>query len=512
MALPEPGQQFEGKYLVNEHIGSGGFAEVYKATGPDGRPVAIKILVPLHAEWAQNDPIVERFEREGRLLGQLRNEHTVTMIEMGRTADGVSPYIVFEFVDGADLAEVLETQGPLPADRVIRILQQVCAALGEAHQLGVMHRDIKPANIMIYNHMGIQGLVKLLDFGIAKPTEGISAQKDLTSAGMVLGTPRYMAPEQFTGARAAPTSDIYSLGLVAYELVTGAMAVDAPTTTGIFRQQLSPEEFKIPRSAPIPSGLRTVIMKMTRKTRAERYQTVDEVLHDLMNLDRVQAPPVPRKVVKSRAMMAGAAVLALVAATGLAGLASTLMSAGADEGFAGRDPVAEVRPEGVPPVEPVEPEPEPEPDEPEPDEPELVDKPAVKKTAQIGIKIPDGKPTKPPTRPTTTISIPSDSEGNPVPPPEDDIEPMALESAAAAKSIATQALTMGDWEKVIAACKPWADELTFCARWLADAYRSRGNIDQACYWFQVVGAEKTGLHCPYEEALKEAKMNARLQE
>ena len=487
MALPEPGQQFEGKYLVDAHIGSGGFAEVYKATDPSGRVVAIKILVPLHAEWAQNDPIVERFEREGRLLGQLKNEHTVTMLEIGRTSDGVSPYIVFEYVNGADLADILQTQGPLPADRVVRILQQVCSALQEAHALGVMHRDIKPANIMLYQHLGVQGLVKLLDFGIAKPTEGIGGSNDLTSAGMVLGTPRYMAPEQFTGARAAPTSDIYSLGLVAFELVTGRMAVEAETTTGIFKQQLSPEEFKIPRNTPIPPGLRSVILKMTRKTRADRYQTVDEVLYDLDHLDRVEAPAAPRRVIKTRVLLAAAVVLAFVAAVGMVGLAKTL-SAGDDEAptTLAPKPVTRLTPQMAP----------------EPKEIVAVD-PTAERAATTEQK---SKPVKEPTRLLDKIAIPADDAGNPLDPPEDEIEPLELGSAAAAKNVATRALTMGDWDKVIAACKPYASELTFCARWLAEAYRGRGNIDQACYWFETIGAEKTGLFCPYEEQLRQKRM------
>ncbi len=502
MALPEPGQKFEGKYSVVGHIGSGGFAEVYKATDPTGRPVAIKVLVPLHAEWAQNDPIVERFEREGKLLGQLTNEHTVNMLEMGRTSDGVSPYIVFEYIDGADLAQVVEQQGPMPVDRVVQILQQVCSALGEAHDLGVMHRDIKPANIMVYEHMGVAGLVKLLDFGIAKPTDGMGTSKnDLTSAGMVLGTPRYMAPEQFTGARAAPPSDIYSLGLVAYELVTGKMAVDAPSTTGIFRQQLSPEEFKIPRSVNISPGLRSVILKMTRKTRGDRYQTVHEVLADLRNLDRVQPPAASRQDTKKIGLLAVGIMAIIVGATGLAGLVSFLRSD------------ANARPTYEAPVIAQVPPPTPRPravDPPDEVAQEVVEKPQVE-PAQVEPDVNEapkpvaGEPDKAVAPAAVILDVHRDG------PPPDDIVPLELESAAAAKNIATRALTMGDWERVIAACKPYGAELTFCARWLADAYRSRGNIDQACYWFEVVSAEKTGLNCPYEERRRDKRMRAGAQ-
>lgn len=479
MTLPLPGQTFEGRYLVEEHIGSGGFAEVFKARGADGRLVAIKVLVPLHAEWAQNDPILERFEREGRLLGQLRNEHTVRMIEMGRTSDGVSPFIVFEYVDGEDLAVLIEQRGAMSSNQVLRILEQVCSALGEAHRLGVMHRDIKPANIMVYEHMGMTGLVKLLDFGIAKPTHGLdNGSNDLTSAGMVLGTPRYMAPEQFTGARAAPTSDIYSLGLVAFELVTGNLAIDATTTTGIFRQQLSPEEFKIPKSANIPSGLRAIIEKMTRKKRAERYQTVDEVLVDLRALAQAPAPQPERSINAShRKLLVVLGVLVALIILVASILITTPPPLPDTHGT-----VAE-----APPV--VE----------DPDRPHYLDLPPARDPKPEVVPEVVAKPAAP-TRPPVVdeILIPLDESGNRVPPPPDDIKPLKLSSAAAAKNVAARAITMGDWDRVIAACKPYGEELTFCARWLADAYRSRGDVEQACYWFQTVKAEKTGLNCPYE--------------
>ena len=506
MALPEPGQLFVGKYTIVENIGSGGFAEVYKATDPSGRPVAIKLLVPLQAEWAQNDPIMERFEREGELLGRLKNEHTVTMLDMGRTEDQ-SPYIVFEYVDGSDLAEIIETRGTLPPDRVVQILRQVCLALGEAHDLGVMHRDIKPANIMVYQHMGVSGLVKLLDFGIAKPTEGMGASQNLTSAGMVLGTPRYMAPEQFTGARAAPTSDIYSLGLVAYEALTGDMAVDAETTTGIFRQQLSPEEFTIPRGAGIPPGLRHVITKMTRKMRAERYQTVREVIADLDNLDRVQAPQKSRVENKKQTTLIAIGVgliLAIIVALAVVMKLAVPTDYEQREGFSGPRPT----PEKVAHLQTKTAEPKPIADEPA--------KPAADPPKHgsdtIAVKPLDKQKPAAPVKPAEPkMQIVYDDDGNALPPPDDDIEPLIAGSAASAKSAATQAFMMGDFERVIAICKPYADELTFCARWLADAYRSLGKNDHACYWFEVVDEEKTGLNCPYEKRRRQDEMNERVQ-
>lgn len=282
---PQPGDIFEGKYRIDSVLGVGGFAHVYRATQLDlGRPVALKVLKPFapprsgDAEAAE-DVWIKRFRREAQLVAQLRDPHTITMYEYGQADSGMS-YMAFEFVSGKSLDVVLKESGPLSAKRVATILAQALESLAEAHEYGVLHRDIKPANILVYEHLGKTDRVKVLDFGIAKPLadETDLTSSDLTQAGMIVGTPSYMAPEQLTGEGIGPASDIYSMGLVAFELLTGGKAAAGPTTMTIISKQLSPEIFKVPADLDVPAGLRSIINCMLAKNLQTRFKTAGEVV------------------------------------------------------------------------------------------------------------------------------------------------------------------------------------------------------------------------------------------
>ena len=288
VSLPQPGHIFENKYRIIGLIGSGGFAQVYHAELEDvERAVAIKILTP------HDDPdlgtklypqeIDARFLREAKMVADLRDPHTITMFDFGRSADGLL-YMVFEHIDGRALNQVLFDDGPLPPDLVRSILIQVLRSLREAHAKQILHRDIKPANIMLYDYLGEQS-IKVLDFGIAKPMIAPpvgAANYDVTQAGIMMGTPRYMSPEQICGHQMGPGSDIYSLGLVAYELLAGVPAIPETTSPSIVRRQLGPEEFRLPQELPLPSDLRSIIDGMTTKDVKHRFRTTQEVL-DLLN-------------------------------------------------------------------------------------------------------------------------------------------------------------------------------------------------------------------------------------
>jgi len=286
--LPEPGHVFERKYRIIRLIGSGGFAQVYRAEFEDvGRQVAIKILAPdpeLGAALYPTD-IDQRFLREAQMLSELRDPHTVIMHDFGRAESGLL-YMVFEFIDGKALNQLIKQNGPQPALLVRRILEQVLLSLREAHSKGILHRDIKPANIMLYEYMGDASHVKLLDFGIAKPL-GADPEQDVTKAGTMMGTPRYMSPEQICGQKMSPAADIYSLGLVAYELLVGRPAIEATTSPTIVRIQLGPDRFELPPMPHCPPELKRIIDRMTQKELPRRYQTVDQVLQDLRSLGRV---------------------------------------------------------------------------------------------------------------------------------------------------------------------------------------------------------------------------------
>ncbi|MFP4597251.1 MAG: protein kinase domain-containing protein [Persicimonas sp.] len=304
--FPEPGKTFEGKYRVDKLLGSGGFARVYLAEQTDlGRPVAIKVLSPKVAEaigGETTDPKVEavaiRFEREARVISQLRSPHTITMYDYGRTDSGLL-YMVMEYVDGIELDEL---EVPIAPRRVVKILKQVLQSLHEAHAHDLLHRDLKPANIMLYEHLGERDQVKLLDFGIAKAVGQASQnnEKDLTAADTLIGTPRYMSPEQIRGHDIGPASDIYSLGLVIYELLVGEKAITNSDSIEILGRHLSSDTFEIPRDHAVHPDLRRLINKMVVKQPDRRYASTADVLEDLagieqidgdLTLDAVPAPP-----------------------------------------------------------------------------------------------------------------------------------------------------------------------------------------------------------------------------
>jgi serine/threonine protein kinase len=304
--FPEPGKLFEEKYRVEKLLGSGGFARVYLAEQTDlGRMVAIKVLSPKVSRAVgeeQTDPQIEavalRFEREARVVSQLKSSQTVTMYDYGRTESGLL-YMVMEYVDGTELDEI---SVPIAPRRVVKILKQMLQSLHEAHAHGLLHRDLKPANIMVFEHLGETDQVKLLDFGIAKAVGEAAGdnEQDLTADNSLIGTPRYMSPEQIRGADVGPASDIYSLGLVGFELLMGEKAITNTDSIEILGRHLSSESFEIPRHHAIHPALRRMINKMLSKDLEQRYSTTKEVLKDIAELERldgdlrVSGSPPPR--------------------------------------------------------------------------------------------------------------------------------------------------------------------------------------------------------------------------
>ncbi|MFP4600551.1 MAG: protein kinase domain-containing protein [Persicimonas sp.] len=286
--FPKPGVLFEERYRMEAVIGSGGFARVYLARDQElDRQVALKILRPVplgpgtdHDEKTRQ--FVGRFRREARLVAKLRDPHTITMFDHGQAERG-SLYMVTEYIDGRDLKEVVNEEAPLAAERVAQILEHVLSSLQEAHALGILHRDIKPANIMLYEHVGRTDQVKVLDFGIAKSVMADATQTghDLTAAGTIIGTPRYMAPEQLRGDEMGPMTDLYSLGLVAYELLCAHKANDADSTVNVITRQVTSPSFRLPLDAHVPEGLRSIVDGLLIKDPAKRFQTTDDVLKAL---------------------------------------------------------------------------------------------------------------------------------------------------------------------------------------------------------------------------------------
>jgi serine/threonine-protein kinase len=262
------GSVIAGKYRVDHVLGEGGMGMVVAATHLGlGTRVALKFL---HAALATNPDVVERFAREARASAQLRGEHVCRVSDVGQFEDG-TPYMVMELLDGQDLASVLRTHGPLPANMVCDYVLQACLAIGEAHQLGIVHRDLKPGNIFLSVRTDGTPLVKVLDFGVAKaPQEG---NFSLTQTATVIGSPGYMSPEQLRSSKEADArSDIWSLGVTIYELVAGRQPWVAGSITELtLRIAMDP----LPPLPPtVPPGLATVIETCMQKDPAARYQDI----------------------------------------------------------------------------------------------------------------------------------------------------------------------------------------------------------------------------------------------
>ena len=267
-----------GRYQLEEPIASGGAAIVWRAFDENlSRSVAVKLLHPHHA----TDPtVVERFERESRAAAQLNHPNAVRIYDTGREDDLV--YLVMEHVDGPSLREVLRDRRRLEPMVVAAIGEQVAAALGEAHAHGLVHRDVKPANILLAS----DGTVKVTDFGIAKALSGADAT--LTSPGTVVGTAAYVAPEQLEDASVDARADIYALGVVLYECLTGRPAFSGDTPTATAAMRLSYELMPPRQVRPdIPRLLDDVVVRATRRDREERFEdgtAMAAVLGDLVTV------------------------------------------------------------------------------------------------------------------------------------------------------------------------------------------------------------------------------------
>jgi len=265
------GRTLNKRYVVGEKVGEGGFGAVFRGKQlATGREVALKILHPYNL----GDPtIVARFRREAEACSLLRNPHTVITYDFDETEDGVL-YLAMEMLHGRSLHHLERSEGHLEPDRVLRIIDQVAEALGEAHQHGIVHRDMKPENVFIEDRGG-EDYVKVLDFGIAKMMTDERGQAALTAVGQTLGTLEFMSPEQLRGLPLDGRSDIYALGIMAYEMLTGDLPFkDAKTPVQIINfhmQKPAPPPSRLKPALNIPSYVDEVILKMVAKAREDRF-------------------------------------------------------------------------------------------------------------------------------------------------------------------------------------------------------------------------------------------------
>jgi len=259
-----------GRYAIRRVVAVGGMGVVYEADqslGDYHRTVAIKTLRP---ELSQDPTIISRFNRECGIVAQLTHQNTVSLYDYGATEDGTL-YIAMEFVRGRALAEAI-VGGALPLARTLHILDQMCHSLEEAHNLGIIHRDLKPDNVILSQRGSESDFVKVLDFGIAvRLSVGSNHETKLTQQGMILGTPPYMSPEQFTGARVTRQSDIYSLGIIAYEALTGELPFSADSPWTWAQRHLTATPPDLPPS--FPAHVVTAIREALSKDPAQRAPT-----------------------------------------------------------------------------------------------------------------------------------------------------------------------------------------------------------------------------------------------
>ena len=322
-----------GRYRLKRPLGHGGMATVYLGHDSElDRPVAIKVLAE---NLTGDETFRRRFLREAQLAARLSHPNVVSVYDAGEQADG-RPYIVMEHVDGETLADVLRKRGPLPADEAATLAAQACRGLAHAHAAGLVHRDVKPQNLLLRR----DGTLKVADFGIARAAEGTA----LTEAGTVLGTAAYLSPEQALGQEATPAADVYSLGAVLYELLTGRPPYQLESLADLAARQAEGAITPVSELATgIPQRVEDAVMRSLARNPAYRPTSAGELARELEPAETATAP-LPRLRRDRRKLWIALAGMLVLAATLLGIALATLGSGG--------KPPAKPRAPAVAPIQP----------------------------------------------------------------------------------------------------------------------------------------------------------------
>jgi serine/threonine-protein kinase len=286
---PLIGRQLDGRYTITGVLGRGGMGKVYKAVqAPLDRQVALKVLSPSFDE-AKDPGFVKRFFLEASVTAKLSHPNTITIFDYGRTEDGIF-YIAMEYLQGRTLSALLAQGGPLEPARAIHVIAQIARSVREAHGLGIIHRDLKPANIMVLPSPDGDDFVKVLDFGLVKFFDPAAraadraADDDLTQAGMFMGSPHYIAPEQARNQPVDPRVDVYSLGVLFWQLLVGRVPFTGKTPLDVIVKhvnEMPPAPSQANPGGHIPPELDRCVLKMLAKEPKDRFQTMDALLEGL---------------------------------------------------------------------------------------------------------------------------------------------------------------------------------------------------------------------------------------
>ncbi|HKQ68575.1 MAG TPA: serine/threonine-protein kinase [Polyangiaceae bacterium] len=282
------GTTLDGRYVVENILGEGGMGIVYLARHKViGKKVAVKVL---RTDFAHDREIAERFLQEARAASSIGSPHIVDIADFGELDDG-STYIVMELLDGVSLSKLANAKKRLPLHRIIGIGRQIADGLAAAHARGIVHRDLKPENVFLVRRGSDPDFVKILDFGIAKVTKDATSKE--TRAGMLFGTPHYMSPEQAAGTPVDGRTDVYALGVILYELVSGRVPFDGDNMIAILTQHLLKNPIPLRTLVPdagVPPALEAIILKAMSKQADQRYPTMEAMSVDLDKLLRKETP------------------------------------------------------------------------------------------------------------------------------------------------------------------------------------------------------------------------------
>ena len=291
------GRTILDRYQILQRIGEGGMGAVYLALHTIiEKKVVLKVL---HGEYGRKPELVERFLHEAKTASKIRHENVVDITDFGRIPGG-TVFIAMEYLKGHDLSDHIKDHGPLKWKHVKPIALQICAALEEAHNVGVVHRDLKPENIFLIKRGAREDFVKILDFGIAKMTELDESGKRLTRTGMVFGTPEYMAPEQARGEKTDRRVDVYAMGCILYEMLCGDVPFRAQSFMGVLTKHIFDPVVRLSAQYPelgVPPAVEAVVLKALDKDRDRRYQSMAELGAALESVDsagQVQAASAAR--------------------------------------------------------------------------------------------------------------------------------------------------------------------------------------------------------------------------